>query len=314
MLISIIIPIYKVEPFIVRCIDSVLHQTYRDIEIILVDDGSPDNCGKICDEYAIKDSRIVVIHKENGGLSSARNAALDICKGEYIMFVDSDDYVEPDFCEIALKTLNEKKVSCVSFGYYEFRNNQRTRYVTSQPRVLNAEEAIKQLIIRTDVVYNLAWNKIYHRSLFETIRYPHGKLYEDNGTTYKLFHLAGRIYVTDIPLYNYIRRDESITGQAYSSRAITDKFDLWYARLLFLYAHYPNLTKAAHQQLLELVQLGFVTLPWTSSQSLIEKFKQYLDTYKKDIINFKLNGRLISLYYYCYPLFYLRVSTYKFVH
>ena len=109
--ISIIVPIYKVESLLSKCVDSLLSQTFGDLEIILVDDGSPDNCGKICDEYAQKDPRIFVIHKENGGLSSARNAGLDVCKGEYIMFVDSDDYVEPVFCEVALKTIQEQFIS-----------------------------------------------------------------------------------------------------------------------------------------------------------------------------------------------------------
>ena len=313
MLISIIIPIYKVESYLERCIDSVLHQTYRDIEIILVDDGSPDNCGKICDEFALKDNRVVVLHKENSGLSSARNAALDICKGDYIMFVDSDDYVEPTFCEEALNILIQKNVLCASFGYFEIRKNQCLKMGTSKPRILTTEEAIGQLITLTDVIYNLAWNKIYHRSLFNSIRYPQGKIFEDQGTTYKLFHLADHIYVTNIPLYYYFRRDDSITGQAFSPRAINDRFDMWYERLQFLYTHYPNLTLAEHKQLLELVQTGLVTLSWKKNKKLIKKFKHYLDTYKNDIINHKLNGRLISLYYYCYPLFYFRILTYRII-
>lgn len=311
MLVSIIIPIYQVETYIHRCIDSILSQNYSELEVILVDDGSPDNCGLICDEYALKDNRIVVIHKENGGLSSARNVALDICKGEYIMFVDSDDYVEPNFCEEALRIVVEKNVLCASFGYYEIRNGERKQYGTTTPRFLEAEEAIERIIKLDDVIYNLAWNKIYHRSLFRNIRYPLGRLYEDQGTTYKLFDKAGKIYVSSVPLYNYIRREDSITGNSTSIRAVNDKFDLWYERLSFLKIYYPNLIYVAHQQLLELVQTGFAILPWTKSQELFGKFKHYLDTNKKDIINYKLNGRLISLYYYCYPLFYLRILLYR---
>lgn len=309
--ISVIVPVYKVESYIRKCVDSLLCQTIGDIEIILVDDGSPDQCGKICDEYAQKDSRIVVIHKENGGLSSARNAALDVFKGEYVMFVDSDDYVETTFCEEALKIVVEKEVLCASFGYYEIRNGQRKPYGTPNPRYMNAEEAIERIIKLDDVIYNMACNKIYHRSLFNAIRYPGGKLYEDQGTTYKLFDLAGRIYVSDTPLYDYVRREDSITGHSTSIRSINDKFDLWYERLLFLKKEYPNLKYAAHQQLIELVQTGFVSLSWLDAKDLIRKFKSYLKENRKEIMKMRLNGRLITLFYNCYPLFYLRIIIFK---
>ena len=167
MLVSVIIPVYQVEAYINRCVDSVLNQKYRELEVILVDDGSPDRCGAICDEYALKDNRIVVIHKKNGGLSSARNAALDICKGEYIMFVDSDDYVEPDFCESAMSVVEHDQVLCASFGYFEHLNSKITTFCTRNPRVVSSQEAINSLIVSNDVIFNLTWNKIYHKSLFE---------------------------------------------------------------------------------------------------------------------------------------------------
>ena len=313
-LISIIVPVYNIEKYLRKCIDSLINQTYHHIEIILVDDGSTDNCGIICDEYAKKDSRISVFHKDNGGQGSARNLALDICKGDYIMFVDSDDYVESDFCETALKTVLEKKVLCVSFGYYEIRNNIKNELATRYPRYLNAEDAIERLIRLDDIIYNLPWNKIFHRQLFDAVRFPEGKIYEDQGVIYKLFSNAKSIYVSNDLLYNYVRRNDSTTGLVFSPRAINDKFDIWYERLHFLYTNYPHLIEAEHHQLLELVQTGFVTLSWKKNQKLIKKFKQYLDTYKIDIINYKLNGRLISLYFYCYPLFYLRIIIYRIFH
>jgi len=313
-IITIIIPVYKVESLLRKCVDSLLCQTLSNIEIILVDDGSPDKCGNICDEYSQKDSRVIVIHKENGGLSSARNAGIDIAKGEYLMFVDSDDYVEPNFCERAYQIIKENNVVCASFGYYEHRSNQVKTLGTANPRKIDAEESIRSLIALDDVIYNLAWNKIYHKNLFSKIRYPEGRLYEDQGTTYKLFDLAGIIYVSDIPLYNYVRREDSITGHSTSIRAFNDRFDLWYERLLFIKQSYPNLRYLAHKQLLEHVQTGFLTLKGVDSKNVIRKFKNYLRENRKEILQMGLNGRFISLFYICYPLFYLRIVTYRIFH
>ena len=176
-LISVIVPVYDVERYLARCIDSILAQTYQNLEIFLVDDGSPDRCGEICDAYAEKDNRIQVIHKKNGGLSDARNAALDICTGEYISFVDSDDYVSDDFIETMHHAIKDYQAKLAVCGIMKFDESGKISvdYAPSDTeKCVSGEEMVEMTIWRP-----AAWNKLYHRSLFEGIRYPFGKLYED---------------------------------------------------------------------------------------------------------------------------------------
>jgi glycosyltransferase involved in cell wall biosynthesis len=319
MLVSVIIPVYQVEAYINRCVDSVLNQKYRELEVILVDDGSPDRCGAICDEYALKDNRIVVIHKKNGGLSSARNAALDICKGEYIMFVDSDDYVEPDFCESAMSVVEHDQVLCASFGYFEHLNSKITTFCTRNPRVVSSQEAINSLIVSNDVIFNLTWNKIYHKSLFENLRFPIGKHFEDQGTTYKLIDLAGKIYVSSAVSYHYVRRGDSITQSdsvytVESPKNINDLFDLWYERLLFLKEKYPDLVSVEYEQLTKHVLRGMRVLPWQENKELINKFRSFLDENENEVKALHLGSRALKCYYSCFPLFCLGLVVYRWMY
>ena len=216
-LISIIVPCYNVEAYLPKCVDSILSQTYSNLEIILVDDGSPDRCGDICDEYAKRDCRIRVIHKKNGGLSDARNVAIDIAKGEYITFVDSDDYVSPDYietlyglvekyrCKVGvawLRTFNEgRKADTIQHAYFD--------------KVFDRMEGIEKMFYQ-ELFDTAAWCKIYHRSLFETgIRYPFGLIYEDLPTTYLLFLQSDKIAFCNHIIYNYLLRANSIEGQPF---------------------------------------------------------------------------------------------------
>ena len=166
-LISVIVPIYKVEKYLNKCVQSILNQTYENLEIILVDDGSPDNCGKICDQLAQKDDRIVVIHKQNGGLSSARNAGIEIANGEYIGFVDSDDYVEKFMYELLLKSIKESNTMLsVCAIYYTFENGEKIVKIKDEhDRVFDFKDAILEM--NTYKLFDMgAWSKLYHRDLF----------------------------------------------------------------------------------------------------------------------------------------------------
>lgn len=214
--ISIIIPIYNVEKYLKRCLDSVVNQTYKYIEIILVNDGSPDNCGKICDEYAKIDSRIKVIHKENGGLSSARNAALDIVSGEYIMFVDSDDWIS----ENSLEQLNEyinMDYDIINFKF-SFVEEKTENIIEFNGRTENSYEC--DLLSYIDKLFSgeldfFIWNKLYKRDLFDGVRFPEGRNYEDLATIYKLYFKAKSIIVTDYTLYYYwLGNSNSITSNS----------------------------------------------------------------------------------------------------
>lgn len=216
-LISIIVPVYKVESYLHKCVDSILSQTYTHLEIFLVDDGSPDNCGKICDEYAQKDKRIKVIHKKNGGLSDARNVAIDVAKGEYITFVDSDDFVASDYVE-TLYHLIEKYQCKVGVAWLR-TFHEGCEADTKQPpyieKVFDRMEGIENMFYQ-ELFDTAAWCKIYHRSLFETgIRYPFGLIYEDLPTTYLLFLQADKIAFCNRIVYNYLLRANSIEGQPF---------------------------------------------------------------------------------------------------
>lgn len=211
-LISVIVPIYKVEKFLPSCIDSILAQTYQNLEIILVDDGSPDNCGLICDQYAKKDSRIVVIHKENGGLSDARNAGLDICKGEYIAFVDSDDLLHQDFVNALL--CNIADCDMILCRYRKFVDEESLDHITGTQglQVFTGFALLENMNLFSDSVLIVAWNKLYKKEIWQALRYPIGRLHEDE---YVIHHILGKcetVGVLDSRLYYYRQREDSITA------------------------------------------------------------------------------------------------------
>lgn len=220
-LISVIVPVYRVEEYLPRCVDSLLNQSYPNLEIILVDDGSPDGSGALCDEYAARDSRIRVVHKENGGLSSARNAGLDIARGDYIGFVDSDDWVEPETYGWLLDMALSEDVKLVCAGRYDFSSwsGQRTQGLCPKQREVISGRELARRIFLWDNVDSAACDKLYHRSLFETVRYPVGVVSEDVSVTYRLALKAHRVGMLDKPVYNYFHRDGSITTSGVSPKA-----------------------------------------------------------------------------------------------
>lgn len=221
-LISVIVPVYKVEPYLCKCVDSIVGQTYYNLEIILVDDGSPDNCGAICDQLAARDTRIRVLHKENGGLSSARNAGLEVATGEYIGFVDSDDWLEPDAYRQLLDMALSENVKLVCGGRYDCGDPDGSRQVGLCPQereVISGEELTKRIFL-WDNVDSAAWDKLYHCTLFQTIRYPLGVVSEDIPVTYRIALEAGRVGMLNKPIYNYFHRPGSITTSAFSPKAL----------------------------------------------------------------------------------------------
>lgn len=243
-LISVIVLVYNVEKYLHRCLDSIIHQTYTNIEILIVDDGSTDHSGIICDEYAGNDSRIKLIHQSNQGLSAARNAGLDIATGDYIMFVDSDDWVEPSFCETPLLLALQHQVELVNFSYRYMPMNRILK--PDKTKVITSEEHIKHLILNDEITLkNYVWNKFYSRRLFQSVRFPVGKLCEDN-ICYIPIHLARRTYISDAILYNYTHnRPESLTSPFNWCKSGTryDLFEIRKDRLAFISTHYPHLTE-----------------------------------------------------------------------
>ncbi len=210
MKISVVIPVYNVEKYLPRCLDSVINQTYTDLEIILVDDGSTDGCGEICDEYAAADKRIRVIHKTNGGLSDARNAGIEIASGEYITFIDSDDSVSGSCVELLLKTAEKYDADIVQ-GRYTSRLEELGT-LSGSISVMTGEEAFRQIMLFGDITVN-AWAKLYRTRLFDSIRFPKGRINEDSLTTYKVVLLAGKVVSMPDNIYFYFIRSDSIIGR-----------------------------------------------------------------------------------------------------
>lgn len=176
--ISVIVPVYKVEKYIYECIDSVLNQTYANIEIILVDDGSPDRCGEICDEYAQKDNRVIVIHQQNAGLSAARNAGIRLATGKYICFIDSDDYVSPDYCQTLFELLNGTSFDYSVCDVLRFEDGQPPLRESFDDISTYSNDEYLNLQINKQREFGV-WNKLYRRELFDRICFKEGKLHED---------------------------------------------------------------------------------------------------------------------------------------
>ena len=210
-LVSIIITIYKVEPYLSRCLDSILNQTYTNLEIILVDDGSPDACPQICDEYAAKDKRIVVIHKENGGLSDARNAGLDICKGEYISFVDSDDWVDDKYIEELIKPNSKNQYDIVIADYQQSNEPFDSRHILLKAGSLNGNHKIISAYCHLQYP-PCAWAKLYNAAFIKEnqLKFCKGILYEDQLWSCQQAVLAKQIFILSNKIYYYTIRDNSI--------------------------------------------------------------------------------------------------------
>ena len=211
--ISVIVPVYNVEKYLPRCVDSILAQTYENLEVILVDDGAKDNSAAICDAYAAKDSRVQVLHKENGGLSSARNAGLETATGAYIAFVDSDDWIEPDAYAHLMHLMENYQVKLVCGGRYDVNGKTGEKTVGLCPKeegVISAEELVGRIFL-WDGCDSSACDKLYHRSLLENFRFPEGKVCEDVPVTYRIVLQAGQAALSDRPFYNYYHRSGSIS-------------------------------------------------------------------------------------------------------
>ncbi|MGF3075657.1 glycosyltransferase family 2 protein [Facklamia sp. P12955] len=222
-LISIVIPVYNVENYLEKCVKSVLNQTYNKLEIILVNDGSTDRSKEICDELASSDKRIKIINKENGGLSDARNVGISNSTGEYIGFVDSDDWIEHNMYETLLDSIENNNTEIAICGIYREYKNE-TKVEDNDNKILTSKQALKKLLIG-DEIHDHAWSKLYRRSLFKNVRYPKGKVYEDIRTTYKLFLNSNKVSLANQPLYHYRQRKGSIIRNGFSET----KFEWLYA-------------------------------------------------------------------------------------
>lgn len=216
-LISIIIPVYQAEPYLKQCIESVTEQTYSNLEIILVDDGSPDRCPQICDEFATKDARIKVIHKTNGGISDARNVGVSTATGEWIAFVDSDDYVEPNLIERLYNAAIAEKADmsvCNALFFDNKRNFFTPEWFIVDDGLLHGLDVLKSGHIPTPLV--VPWCKLYRRAIFETVYYPVGRIHEDEAIAHQVLYMCDKIVCLDQKLYYYRQNPNGITKKAFN--------------------------------------------------------------------------------------------------
>ncbi|EME5412439.1 glycosyltransferase family 2 protein, partial [Enterococcus faecalis] len=211
-LVSVVIPVYNVEKYVEKCLDSVINQTYQNLEIIIVNDGSTDNSLSICQKKKLSDSRIKLINKENGGLSSARNAGIECAQGEFICFIDSDDWIELDYIEVLLNGMENTNVDISVIQMIKVKNFNKIAFQSeSQTKwdIFERETAMRELFSSNLIGYS-ANNKLYRISLFKSIRYPEGMLMEDKGTTYRLIDSSTKVAVNGSTKYHYYLRDNSI--------------------------------------------------------------------------------------------------------
>lgn len=297
-LISVIIPVYNVEKYLRRCIDSVLAQTYANLEIILVDDGSQDNSGAICDEYKEMDDRIVVIHKENGGLSSARNIGLDVAQGEYIGFIDSDDYIEKDMFEYLHNLLTKSDADISTCGIVDCYANSTNYYKKTKGQiVVNRIDAIRHMM-EAKIVSVHAVNKLYRKDLFLELRYRENKTTEDGFIIVDLLERTEKVAIGFEPKYYYIHREGSITSRKISGHL----FDVIEA---YEYNYYKMVSISK-----ELIEVAIMRLCWAHFYVLdrlllsetnkykmeIKRSKSFLKQHKNNILgsNCFTNGRKVA--------------------
>ena len=230
-MISVIVPVYNVEPYLRQCVESIINQSHTDLEILLIDDGSPDQCSEICDEYKRTDNRVRVLHTENRGLSAARNLGLLKAAGDYIAFIDSDDWIEPDMYEVLLRKLEETSADISVCGYEVVSDRKMTAW-KSKEKVYSTSEALSALL--SDAINNNAWNKLFRREVFQSVAddgsiFPEGKNYEDITVMHRIIAGARSVAVVEKLLYHYRMRYDSIS-QSYTAKNLLDYADAYLTR------------------------------------------------------------------------------------
>lgn len=309
LLISVIVPVFNVERYLRRCLDSIVNQTYRNLEVIIVDDGSSDGSGLICDDYAARDNRIRIIHQENKGVAVARNVALDIATGDYILFVDSDDWIEKDTCAFLLPIVEEQQPDILYFGMREIKPSvEESIRIIDNCGKIEKTDLIRKILFHG---YSFLIGTLIASKLVGDLRCPLSIVGEDLGLLIKLILKADNFFVTDKVFYNYNRRPESITSQRLSSKAIKDMI-LVFSDLSNLFQEdYPEFKDKMDAMLLREMIIGRKLLKNEPDYScFMANFKSFVDKNKGKIKSLTQYSKVVWLYYYCRPLSYLYISIF----
>ena len=287
--ISVIVPVYKVANYLSKCIDSIINQSYSNLEIILVDDGSPDSCGQICDNYAASDNRIKVIHKENGGVSDARNAGLSMATGYYVSFVDSDDYIKSRFFHILLDMISKYDLDIAQCDYQEIFEDHENDIESSinlsdNISVYNKYEALSNLYNQNCTKAVVLWNKLYKRSLFKNILFPKVNIHEDEYTIYKIFFNAKKVGVISVPLYYYLQRSNSLVSNIYKIQSFKIIFSGYMEQIDFYQQNkLINLEYLAKTHLENRIFFYIYQIANKSNKEKKKLLKYIINYYKKNI-------------------------------
>lgn len=236
VLVSVIVPIYNIQDYLEKCIESIINQEYHNLEILLINDGSTDDSYKICLNYETIDNRIKVINKENGGLSDARNKGIECSTGEYVVFIDGDDYVSPDYIKKLLKAITETQadVALCAFSIIDGKYNKTEAILLSELNgVVSGRDLLVAGMSKYGYKYIVVWNKMYKKELFDNIKFEKGKLYEDEYIHFKLFWICKIVAVINEPLYYYVQREGSIIQSPMTIQKINEKCEMHRERIKF---------------------------------------------------------------------------------
>ncbi|WP_430854679.1 glycosyltransferase family 2 protein [Enterococcus faecalis] len=275
--ISIIVPVYNVEKYLEKCVRSILAQTFTDFELILVDDGSPDSSGAMCDQFAKQDERVKVIHKENGGLSDARNAGIEIATGEYLGFIDSDDYIADDMYELLYTNIVKEDADLSICGIYDVYEGKEPVEKQQQYIVLDKVAAMK-MILEAKVVSVHAMNKLYKKEIFEDIRYPVGMITEDGAVILSILEHTEKIVIDTQQKYYYFHRANSISTNLFSKKDL-DTINVWKENEKYILDRYPELSNVVHTRV---CWANFIVLDKMVTSQLTEEEK----IIQKEVISF----------------------------
>lgn len=304
-MISVIIPIYNVENYLERCIESIKRQTYQNLEIILVDDGSTDKSSEICEIQSSLDKRIKVIHQKNSGVSAARNRGIDIAMGDYLCFVDSDDFIHSELLETLYKISQREDADIVTCEYQPFSQYEEIEEIQIMefPKTKNASgrEALNWLFDDKRLGVTVVWNKLYKRKIFSDIRFPEGKIHEDQFTTYQLLYKAEKVSYVNLKLYYYLQRENSIMHGDFSAKRLDAIEALQLRNKFILSLNDKDLYGKAVNQLLCLMIFCYYNLSRDYSKEIEQLELNYIKTYKENR-KFLLGNRnrkfIIRIFYY----------------
>ncbi len=291
-LISIIVPIYNVEIYLEKCLNSIINQTYKNIEILLINDGSSDNSLRICKKYQKKDKRIVLINKKNGGLSSARNAGIDKASGNYLLFIDSDDYIEIDMIEKLYNNIKSNNADISICNFFITKKNKDRKNKSCKNFTVRDEKKYNYLYNSYSLQTILSWNKLYKKCLFKNIRYPEGLLHEDQYVIDEILNRAKIInYMTSEFLYHYVQREKSIMNTFNIKRF--DVIKGLEKRIIFF--ENINRNDLVIRTKVEKLQSLYFLLNYTKKYNFNKSDKEIIELYKKDYIKLSKDLKQVKM-------------------